>query len=136
MPHLVHAHWPDLGPTWNRGVGAAIGWYRKNPAELEEQVRRTIKGGEVTRGWEQRVEAQDEEVSAPATPPAPPPDLGGGTFRCDRCGECGTFAAPFDGHIHRRDRCGGTWRRMEKGDVGGLEDGVLALTDAPADRQG
>ena len=119
IPHLVKLFWPHLGTTWEKGARVAVRWYEAHPDDFDEQLREVAP-----------VVLQDlgrELISAAlAAPLSPPPDLGGGSFRCDLCGTSGAFAVSFDGERHRdyasrdddgnmeRRRCGGTWERIDE----------------------
>ena len=124
IPHLVELSWPQLGPTWEKGPRTAIRWYGAHPDDFEEQIREL---GPTVLANLLRAEADEEEFSAAAEPPVPPPDLAGGTFRCDRCERTITLAdVAMDGHLHRgydyrhenggieHRRCGGTWERIDE----------------------
>ena len=124
IPHLVDLFWPQLGPTWEKGPRAATRWYNENPDDFAEQLQEAAVNLPAASCG---VEVFDKEFSATATPPSPPPDLGGGRFRCDRCERTITLAdVSFDGNLHRVydyphenggiefRRCGGTWERIDE----------------------
>ena len=118
IPHLVTLFWPHLGSTWQKGRRSATRWYTAHPDDFEDQISEL---GHAVLANPSNVEVDEEEFSAP---PAPPPDLGGGTFRCNQCGLTEEFGVAFDGTLHRdyserdsdgsivRFRCGGTWERI------------------------
>ena len=120
---LTKLFWPQLGPTWEKGPRAAARWYASHPDDFDEQLREAA----VEVFEESRDPEADQELIS-AAPSAPPPDLGGGTFCCNRCGLVETFGVAFDGYIHRdyperqddgtieRLRCGGTWERVNEGE--------------------
>ena len=122
IPHLVGLFWSQLGPTWTKGPRVASRWYKNHPDDFEEQLREASVGVPSDSRGIGDVDA--EESSATTATPARPPDLGGGTFRCNCCGLTQAFDVAFDGAIHRdyperdsdgnvaRIRCGGTWERI------------------------
>ena len=124
LPCLVDRF--QLADTWEKGRSAAVRWYRQHPDEFIEQIREAAAdmGAKISSPG-----SEGEVISDVPSSMQPPPDQGGGTFRCDRCGENASFDVAFDGVLHRdysfrdetgaieRARCGGYWQKIsEEGD--------------------